>query len=139
MATLFRFVSTNRSTLIRRLVKLQWRSLSLSSTLGDIFDIDGEEDFKKKVLEAKKPVVVDFHAIWCQPCKTLGPILTKVIETRNNKVDLAKVDIDKHQELAIRYGVAAVPTVIVIRDGEMTGSFLGLVSEQEIEEFVPKD
>lgn len=140
MATLFRSgVSISRPTLIRRLVKLQWRSLSLSNTLGDIFDIESEEDFKKKVLEAKKPVVVDFHAIWCEPCRTLGPLLTKVVETRNNKVDLAKVNIDSHQELAIRYGVAAVPTVIVMRDGEMTASFLGLKGESEIEEFVPKD
>ena len=140
MATLFRSaVSISRSTLIRRLVKLQWRALSLSSTLSDVFDVESEEDFKKKVLEAKKPVVVDFHAIWCQPCKTLGPILTKVVETRNNKVDLAKVNIDNHQELAIKYGVAAVPTVLVMRDGEMTASFLGLISEKEIDEFVPKD
>lgn len=140
MATLFRSaISISRSTLIRRLVKLQWRSLSLSSTLSDIFDIESEEDFKKKVLEAKKPVVVDFHAIWCEPCRQLGPTLTKVVETRNNKVDLAKVNIDTHQELAIKYGVAAVPTVLVMRDGEMTASFLGLISEKEIDEFVPKD
>ena len=124
---------------MRRGIKPKWRQFSLSVALRDEFDIKSEEDFQSKVINSVKPVVVDFHAIWCQPCRDLGPLLSKVVESRGGKVDLAKVNIDNHQELAIRYGVAAVPTVILIKDGEMTDSFLGLISESDIEKFVPKE
>lgn len=133
MAALLRIIPNHiRPGLVTRLV-------STTSCLRAEYDIESEEHFKNKVLNSSKPVVVDFHAIWCAPCKSLAPILSKVVASRGDKVDLAKVNIDSHQELAIQYGVAAVPTVILMRDGKMTGSFLGLLSEQEIQEFVPKE
>ena len=79
--------------------------------MNDVFDIKNEEDFKTKVLESKKPVIVDFHVIWCGPCLELTPIVTDIVEERDGNVDLAKVNIDNNQELAIRYGVASIPTV----------------------------
>ncbi len=105
--------------------------------LKEIFDISGENQFKQKVLDAKKPVVVDFHADWCDPCLKLAPALLKVIESRKGKVDLAKVNIDDNQELAIRYGVSSIPTVLLMRDGDMDSSFVGLLSEDELEKFIP--
>ena len=113
------------------------RSIHLSCFRKDLFDVTGEKEFKEKVLDSKKPVVVDFHAGWCGPCLQLAPSLSKVIESRKGRVDLAKVNIDQNQELAIRYGVASIPTVILMQDGEMKSSFVGLVSEKEIEAFVP--
>ena len=87
---------------------------------GDPFqflnDIKNEEDFKTKVLESKKPVIVDFHAIWCGPCSELTPILTDIVEERDGNVDLAKVNIDNNQELAIQYGVASIPTVLLMEE-----------------------
>uniref|UniRef100_A0A1X7UXY4 Thioredoxin n=1 Tax=Amphimedon queenslandica TaxID=400682 RepID=A0A1X7UXY4_AMPQE len=105
----------------------------------DEYDIKDDADFKKRVLENKKPVVVDFHAVWCGPCRDLAPKLSKIVNSRDNKVDLAKVNIDHHQELAVNYGVAAVPTVMLMKDGKMITSFLGLISDKEIEDFVPKE
>ena len=96
--------------------------------MNDVFDIKNEEDFKTKVLESKKPVIVDFHAIWCGPCLELTPILTDIVEERDGNVDLAKVNIDNNQELAIRYGVASIPTVLLMRNGKMSKSFVGLIS-----------
>ena len=78
-------------------------------------------------------MIVDFHAIWCGPCLELTPILTDIVEERDGNVDLAKVNIDNNQELAIRYGVASIPTVLLIRNGKMSKSFVGLISRDEIE------
>ena len=118
-------------------IRQQWRSIFLSRHTKEEYDIESEETFKEKVLESTKPVIVDFHAVWCSPCKQLGPILSNVVNKRENKVDLAKVDIDKHPELAIQYGVAAVPTVMLFQDGKMLKSFLGVLPEADIEQFVP--
>ena len=103
-----------------------------------VFVVSGEKEFKEKVLESKKHVVVDFHADWCNPCVKLAPVLLKVVESRQGKVDLAKIDIDKNQELALRYGVASIPTVLLMADGELKDSFVGLQSEDDLERFVPK-
>ena len=126
-----------RKVLNRKLVQL--RSISVSQYFNEVFDIKNEEDFKTKVIESKKPVIVDFHAIWCGPCLELTPILTDIVEKRDGNVDLAKVNIDDNQELAIRYGVASIPTVLLIRNGKMSKSFVGLISRDEIEQFVPKE
>ena len=94
-------------------------------------------------MESKKPVIVDFHAIWCGPCleltPILTPILTDIVEERDGNVDLAKVSIDNNQELAIRNGIASIPTVLLMRNGKMSKSFVGLISRDEIEQFVPKE
>lgn len=139
MAVALRRRFIHSPALTKRLLTFQWRSISISNSRKAEYNIDGENDFKETVIESKKPVVVDFHAVWCGPCKTLGPLLSKVVESRGGKVDLAKVNIDTHQDLALQYEVTAVPRVILMRGGEMVGSFLGLISEQEIEEFVPKE
>lgn len=118
---------------------LRNRSISISAGLGETFDVKDEADFKKRVLEATKPVVVDFHAGWCEPCARLGPVLTRVVDGRGGKVDLAKVDVDVNQELALRYGVQSIPTVLLMENGEQKNSFCGLAAENEVEEFVPKD
>ena len=97
-----------RKMVNRKLV--QWGSISISQYLKVVFDIKNEKVFKNKVLESKKPVIVDFHAIWCGPCLELTPIVTDIVEERDGNVDLAKVNIDNNQELAIQYGVASIPT-----------------------------
>ena len=114
------------------------RLLSTSATRKEIFDIKDQDDFDKRVLKAEKPVIVDFHADWCGPCKTLGPMITKVIESRQDKVDLAKVDVDKLQDLAFEYGVTALPTVVLIKKGQQVDKFLGLQPESFLENFVPE-
>ena len=114
------------------------RIIHSSGVCKEIFDVSGEKQFEVKVLDAKKPVVVDFHADWCNPCLKLAPILLRIVESRKGKIDLAKVNIDENQELAIRYGVASIPTVLLMKDGKIDTSFVGLLSEDEIEKFVPK-
>ncbi|BHF83912.1 thioredoxin 2 [Sparganum proliferum] len=101
-----------------------------------ITNIQDEEDYKKRVLENVKPVIVDFHASWCAPCKLLGPRLDKVMEKYMDKVLLAKVDIDKLETVSMDNGIVSVPTVFGIKDGKKVSEFVGLQTEDQINLFI---
>ena len=81
-------------------------------------------------------VIVDFSATWCGPCKMLSPRLDAAVATAGDTVDLAIVDIDENADIADRYGVQAVPTVIAVRDGKVVDKFVGLIDEDKLGAFV---
>ncbi|KAI4799373.1 hypothetical protein KUCAC02_016971 [Chaenocephalus aceratus] len=115
------------------------RSLALASLRrAASFNVQDHDDFNARVIKSEVPVLVDFHAQWCGPCKILGPRLEKAVAKRNGKVTMAKVDIDDHTDLAIEYGVSAVPTVIAIRGGDVIDQFVGIKDDDELESFVSK-
>ncbi|XP_013783980.1 thioredoxin, mitochondrial-like [Limulus polyphemus] len=114
------------------------RSIASSSCLWDSFNVQDNADFEDRVLKSNVPVIVDFHATWCGPCKLLGPRLEKVIDSKGDKVHLAKVDIDNLTELAMEYGVSAVPSVVGIKDGKVLDQFVGVLDEDKLESFVDK-
>lgn len=76
------------------------------------------ETWDAEVLRSDKPVIVDFWAEWCGPCHAVAPVLDRIVEERSGEVKLVKVNIDEQQDLAQRYGVASIPTMILFRDGE---------------------
>ncbi|XP_036596066.1 thioredoxin, mitochondrial-like [Trichosurus vulpecula] len=95
-------------------------------------------DFQERVLDSSIPVVVDFYAQWCGPCKILGPRLEKMVARQEGKVVMAKVDIDENTDLAVDFEVLAVPTVLAIKNGDVVDKLLGLKNEEQIEAFLKK-
>jgi putative thioredoxin len=97
-----------------------------------------EQEFEAKVVERSKqvPVVVDFWAEWCGPCRTLGPALEKAVQARKGEIELAKVDTDRNPNLAMKYEIGSIPAVKAFKDGKVVAEFLGAVPPARIEEFL---
>ena len=93
-----------------------------------------ETDVLQRSLQV--PVLVDFWATWCGPCKTLGPILEKLAANYHGAFELAKVDVDKEQELAAAFQIRSVPTVILVKDGQLVDGFPGVLPEAQLREFL---
>ena len=82
-------------------------------------------DFEQEVLQSDKTVLVDFWAEWCGPCHAVAPVLDKIVAEREDELKLVKVNIDEEQELAIRYGVQSIPTMILFKGGEPAAAAIG--------------
>lgn len=98
-----------------------------------------EEINKEKfdeLIGGEKPVVCDFFATWCGPCKMLSPVMDEVAKAHEGDAKFVKVDIDKNMELAARYGITSIPLVAVFSGGEQKATSLGYMSKDEAEEFV---
>ena len=89
-----------------------------------------DDNFQSEVLSADKPVVVDFSATWCGPCKQLSPIIDELSREYEGRAKVGKVDIDQSQETAARYGIMSVPTVLFFKGGEKVDSVVGLNSKE---------
>ena len=83
--------------------------------------------FEEVVLKSNKPVMVDFWAAWCGPCRMVGPIVEEISNEYQGKAVVGKVDVDAHQEYASKYGVRNIPTILLFKDGEVVGRQVGVV------------
>lgn len=94
------------------------------------------EDFEQSVIQAGSPVLVDFYADWCGPCKTQTPILGELAQEFDGKVKFAKVDIDveENKDLAVKYGVMSVPTLIIFSNGEVKETLVGVTSKSKLQQ-----
>jgi thioredoxin 1 len=91
-----------------------------------------QSNFATEVLQSTGPVLVDFWAEWCGPCKALGPILDELAEEYNGKVRIGKVNIDEYQELAAQYRISSIPTLLLFKQGQVAEQLVGLRSKKDL-------
>ena len=89
-----------------------------------------DASFDEVVLKSDKPVLVDFWATWCGPCRMLGPVIEELATEYEGRVVVGKVDVDNNQEFAAKYGVRNIPTVLVFKDGEVVGRQVGVAPKK---------
>lgn len=97
------------------------------------------ENFDKEVIQSDQPVLVDFWAEWCGPCKMIAPALDDIAEKRQGNIKVVKVDVDSQSELAVRFGIRSIPTLMVFKDGVQDKTKMGAVSAGELEKWIDSD
>ena len=88
-------------------------------------------NFEERVLQSEKPVLLDFWSPWCGPCKLIAPIVEEIAE-QNDSIVLGKVNVDEEMDLAVRFGIASIPTLVVIKNGEAAGKLIGYRPKEDI-------
>ena len=94
------------------------------------------QNFEEEVLKSEKPVLVDFWATWCSPCKMIAPILTEFAEEYKEKVKVGKVNVDEQRDLAMKYQISSIPTLILFKNGHIINNLVGFHSKQELEKMI---
>lgn len=94
------------------------------------------ENFENEVLKADKPVLVDFWATWCGPCRMIAPIIEEVANELSDTIKVGKVNVDEQEELAVRFGISSIPTLLLFKNGEVVKKTLGYMPKDAVLKFI---
>ncbi|MCI8291460.1 MAG: thioredoxin [Clostridia bacterium] len=97
----------------------------------DIMEIENAEQFQQEVINSEGTVFIDFYAEWCMPCKMMGPVIEELAK-EHNEVKFVKINVDENEDLAMKYNVISIPTMIVMKNGEVSKTFVGVTSKNDI-------
>ena len=90
------------------------------------------ENFENEVIKSERPVILDFYADWCGPCKMMSPIIDAIADEMEAEVKVGKVNSDDEMELAEKFGIMSIPTIIIFKDGKISSTFVGVTAKSEI-------
>ena len=90
------------------------------------------DNYEEEVMKSEKTVLIDFYADWCGPCKMMSPIIDQIAEEKADSLKVGKVNVDENQDLAMQYGIMSIPTIVIIKNGQVKKTFVGLRDKNEI-------
>ena len=91
-----------------------------------------DDNFEDEVIKSDKPVLIDFWAVWCGPCKIIAPVVEELASEYEGKIKVGKLDVDENQQSSIKYGVRSIPTLLIFKDGKVKDTIIGAVPKSQI-------
>jgi thioredoxin 1 len=100
----------------------------MSETISQLTDTN----FESEVIDSEKPVLVDFWAVWCGPCKVIAPEIEKLAEEKSEELKIGKLNVDENRDIAIKYSISSIPTLLLFKNGEVVKKIIGIMSKDKI-------